>query len=75
MGLSEGETSGVVTGINSVYVINVTRSEDPGFISDDERELIVRQLLSQRQGQIRSQWITALREEADIVDDRRLFLQ
>ena len=75
LGMTEGETSSVISGINSVYVINITRSEDPGVISDEERQLITSQLLSQRQGQIRSRWITALREEADIVDNRRLFLQ
>ncbi|GMQ82841.1 MAG: peptidyl-prolyl cis-trans isomerase [Rhodothermia bacterium] len=75
LGMTEGETSSVITGINSVYVINVTRSEDPDVISDDDRRLITSQLLAQGQGQIRSQWITALREEANIVDDRRLFLQ
>ncbi|MCZ6705657.1 MAG: peptidylprolyl isomerase, partial [Bacteroidetes bacterium] len=75
IGMTEGETSGVLTGLNSVYVINVSRAESPGEITDDERRLITSQLLSQGQGLIRSQWIRALREEADIVDHRRLFLQ
>ena len=75
IGMTEGETSGVLTGLNSVYVINVSRAESPGEITDDERRLITSQLLSQGQGLIRSQWIQALREEADIVDHRRLFLQ
>ncbi|MCZ6758119.1 MAG: peptidylprolyl isomerase [Bacteroidetes bacterium] len=75
IGMTEGETSGVLTGVNSVYVINVSRAESPGEITDDERRLITSQLLSQGQGLIRSQWIRALREEADIVDHRRLFLQ
>lgn len=75
IGMTEGETSGVLTGLNSVYVINVSRAVSPGEITDDERRLITSQLLSQGQGLIRSQWIRALREESDIVDHRRLFLQ
>lgn len=75
LGLEEEETSSVIEGQSAVYVIHITRAEDAGIIPDEERSRVFDQLLQRRQSLIRSQWITSLREEADIVDNRRLFLQ
>lgn len=75
LGLDEGEMSGVITGQNAVYVIHIDRREEPGVLTDEAREALSIQLLTQRQNIVRSQWITFLHDEADIVDNRRLFLQ
>ncbi len=74
-GLEEGETSDVIVGQNAVYVIHVDKAEDAGVLTDEERARLSAQMLAQRQNIVRSQWITSLHDEADIVDDRRLFLQ
>ncbi len=75
MGLEVGETSDVISGANAVYVIHLENAEDAGVLSDADREQIAQQLLTSRQTTLRSQWITSLQESADIIDNRRLFLQ
>ena len=75
MGLEEGETSDVAVGANAVYVIHVVSSTEPSPLTDTERDEIASRLLSQRQAAVRSQWISALHESADIIDNRRMFLQ
>ena len=75
MSLGEGETSGVIEGANAVYVIQVTAVNEPGAIQPTEYTNLREQLASRQQNLVRAQWITALRESADIVDNRRIFLQ
>ena len=75
MAMAEGETSGVIEGANAVYVIQVTTVNDPGAIQPAEYTNLQDQLTSRQQNVVRAQWITALRETADIEDNRRLFLQ
>jgi len=75
MAMAEGETSGVVEGANAVYVIQVTGVQDPGPIQPSDFTSLQDQLTSRQQNIVRSQWITALRESADIEDNRRIFLQ
>ena len=73
--MGEGETSGAIAGSNSVYVIHVTAVSDPVAIQPSDFSRLQEQLRNQQQNLVRSQWITALRETADIVDNRRAFLQ
>lgn len=75
MGLNAGDISDVVIGINSVYVIRVDSVKEPEPATAEQREQVFAQLLARRQNLIRNQWISALRDEADIVDSRRLFQQ
>ncbi len=75
MAMEEGETSGVVEGENAVYVIQVTTAHDPGAPQPSDYSNLQEQLTSSQQNLVRAQWITALRESADIEDNRRLFLQ
>lgn len=75
MAMAEGETSGVVEGENAVYVIKVTAAHEPGAIQPSEYTSLQDQLTSRQQNIVRAQWITALRESADIEDNRRIFLQ
>ena len=75
MAMEAGETSEVVEGANAVYVIHVTAINTPGAIQPTEFTNLQDQLTSRQQNIVRSQWITALRESADIVDNRRVFLQ
>lgn len=75
LSMGEGETSGAIAGSNSVYVIHVTAVSDPVAIQPSDFSRLQEQLRNQQQNLVRSQWITALRETADIVDNRRAFLQ
>lgn len=72
-GLQQGQTSGIIEGTNAVYVLQVTRVEEPPKMTDAERDQLRQQLTTQRQGQVRNRWLTALREKADIRDNRRSF--
>jgi peptidyl-prolyl cis-trans isomerase D len=75
MRMAEGETSGVIEGANGVYVLQVTAVNNPGNIQPADFNSIREQMMSRQQNIVRAQWITALRESADIVDNRRIFLQ
>jgi peptidylprolyl isomerase/peptidyl-prolyl cis-trans isomerase D len=72
-GLKQGQTSRIVEGENAAYVLQVTQVADPPAMTDAERDQLRQQLTSQRQGQVRNRWLTALREKADIQDNRRSF--
>lgn len=72
-GLEEGETSSVVEGQNAAFVVQVTSVEEPPPITESEREKIRRELMNQRRKEVTSQWITSLREEAQIEDNRSVF--
>lgn len=75
MGMTAGSTSGVIKGENAAYVIMVTAVNKPPALDPSQYTALYEQLKNQRQGLVRTQWITALRESADIVDNRRIFLQ
>lgn len=75
LGLNEGAVSGVVQGENGAFVARVTNVNEPGPITDAQRQQIRQQLLTQRRGQIQRQWMESLRTEADIEDNRRQFFQ
>ncbi len=72
-GLQEGETSDVVAGENAAFVVQLTRLYEPPPLSEQMREQIRQQLLNQRRQQVMTQWLAALREQADIKDYRRRF--
>lgn len=75
LGMSEGETSRVVRGENAAFVIHVTDIQDPPPLEPDDYTRIREQLQNRRRAQVRSEWIAEMRESADIVDNRTLFLQ
>lgn len=75
LGLTVGSTSKVIEGESSAYVILVTALTEPQPLDPATFSALKEQLKNQRQNVVRSQWITALRESADIVDNRRLFQQ
>lgn len=75
MAMDAEETSGVIEGANAVYVIHVTGVNEPGAIQPSDYTNLQDQLTSRQQNIVRSQWITALRESANIEDNRRVFLQ
>ena len=70
LGLSEGETSGVVAGENGAFVLTVTRANEAAELTSQRREQVHQQLLQQRRQQVRQNWLAGLREEAEIVDNR-----
>ncbi len=72
-GLQEGETSGVVEGENASFVVQLTKLYEPPPLGEQMREQIRQQLLNQRRQQVLTQWLAALREQADIKDYRRRF--
>lgn len=76
LGLDEGETSGAVAGENAAFVIQATQVSpaDPSAMTAQQRQQIRNELLNQRRQRVQQQWIERLREEADIEDNRSLFL-
>lgn len=72
-GLSEGATSGVVAGENAAFVVEVVDVDEPAPITEREREELREELLAERRREVTSQWITSLRDRADIEDNRTLF--
>lgn len=75
MGLDSGSTSDVMRGESVAYIVRVTNVKEASPLEPSEIETIRQRLLTQRQNQVRQQWITALRESADLEDNRRFFLQ
>ncbi|NND73299.1 MAG: peptidylprolyl isomerase [Rhodothermales bacterium] len=73
-GLDDGEVSGVIEGDNAVFVIRRISSSNVGNITEAERGSIRGQLTQQKRNRLRSQLIASVRDEADIVDNRRIFL-
>jgi peptidyl-prolyl cis-trans isomerase D len=69
-GLEEGDTSGVVEGSNAAFVVQTTQKNTPPPLTDQRREQIRQQLLKQRQKEISSDWIAALKQDATIEDNR-----
>ena len=53
----------------------VTEKNDTDPLAPEMYSALYEQLKNQLQNLVRSQWITSLRESADIEDHRRLFLQ
>jgi peptidylprolyl isomerase/peptidyl-prolyl cis-trans isomerase D len=72
-GLDPGETSGVVEGENAAFVVRVTSMQEPPALTEAQHQQIRQQLLKQRQKEVSSQWIAALKEDATIKDQRSQF--
>ncbi len=75
LGMQTGATSDVVTGSNSVYVINVTQVNEPEAILPADFTSLQEQLTQQQKNLVRARWISTLREDAEVTDNRRFFLQ
>ncbi|MEZ4702913.1 MAG: peptidylprolyl isomerase [Rhodothermales bacterium] len=75
LAMDQGETSGVIKGANAAFIVQVTEVVAPPALGDAQREQLRNELLTQRRQLVTSQWLTALREQADVDDRRRLFLQ
>ena len=73
MGLDQGQTSRAVAGQNAAFVARVTEVNEPSEITEAQRTQIRQQLVQQRRQQIQQEWITALRNEAEIEDNRALY--
>jgi peptidylprolyl isomerase/peptidyl-prolyl cis-trans isomerase D len=74
-GLAEGQRSSPIEGQNNAFILEVTGITEPPDISPAEKERIRNQLLTQRRSVVRSQWLASLRDQAEITDNRRIFLQ
>ena len=74
LGLGAGQTSGVIEGANGVYVLHVAEVHEASPMTEADRDQLRSQLQSTRQSRVRGQWIAALREKSDIVDNRRRVL-
>jgi peptidylprolyl isomerase/peptidyl-prolyl cis-trans isomerase D len=72
-GLDQGKTSGVVEGENAAFVVRLTSMQEPPALTESQRQQIRQQLLKQRQQEVSSQWIAALKEDATIKDQRSQF--
>lgn len=75
MGLQSDQTSRVVGGANAAYVMRVTGVDEPAPLGESEREQLRTQLMQQRRSQVLQAWISSLRDEADIQDNRAQFLR
>jgi peptidyl-prolyl cis-trans isomerase D len=74
-GLQQGQTSRVVEGENAVFVLQVTGITEPAPLTAEQRDQMRQQLVSQRQQQVAGQWLSTLREQADVRDFRARFFQ
>jgi peptidyl-prolyl cis-trans isomerase D len=74
LGMTSGSTSEVIDGANGVFVLHVSTVNEAGDLADTERETLRTQMQTQNQNRVRSQWLTALREDSEIVDNRRRVL-
>ncbi len=75
LGLDEGRVSNVVAGENGVFVVRTTNVNEPPPITEAQRSRLRDQLLQQHRTEVRSSWLTQLRDEAKVEDHRRRFLQ
>ena len=75
LALEEGENTGVMEGANAVFVASIIRKVPPDSLEEGLRGRIREQLARQRESMLRSGWIGALRESAEIEDLRTDLLQ
>ena len=71
------ERSGPVAGESAIYVLHVINKTTPNMAttSPDAFENIRRQLEQELNNEYLSVWISELKEEADIIDNRFVLLQ
>jgi peptidylprolyl isomerase/peptidyl-prolyl cis-trans isomerase D len=70
-GLDEGETSGVVEGKNTAFVVRVTAMNEPSELTASKKQEIRQTLREERRKQVSNQWLAALKEDAKIKDQRQ----
>ena len=75
LSMASDEVSGVVEGQNGVFVVKATKVEEPTDMTDVQRSQIQNQLDTQLKQQATREWLAALRDQADIEDNRRFFQQ
>jgi peptidylprolyl isomerase/peptidyl-prolyl cis-trans isomerase D len=75
LSMNADQTSGIIEGTNAVFVVRVTGVTEPTPITDAEKTQLRTQLSNQLKTQATRQWLTALRDKADITDNRRFFAQ
>ncbi len=77
LGLPENGLSGVVEGENSVVVLQVQRRYEPSIesLTDAKRSELKKQLLQKKQQAVTSKWLSELKDNAVINDNRRTFIQ
>ena len=71
--MEDGQTSPVVEGRNGVFVVHITKVEEPSPITEAQKTQLETQLLSELRNKTTSEWLASLREEADVKDNRRFF--
>ena len=73
-GLSEGEVSEVVETDRAAYLIHLVEkqpADDAQFVT--EKESLQDRLLQQKKGEVWNEWFAAIRDHAEIKDNRHLF--
>ncbi len=75
LSMKADQTSGIVEGTNAVFVVRVTSVTEPAPISEIEKTQLKSQLSNEMKTAATREWIAALREKADIEDNRRFFSQ
>ena len=73
LGLSSGQVSDVVGGENAAFVLKVNSIDKPDPLTDQEKQQLRQQLVRQRQAELQNRWITQLRQDAEIEDNRAQF--
>lgn len=68
--LETGTVSPVIEGDNAVFALRLTDKAMPTAVPEAEKTTLRQQMLQQRRSQMMQEWITALRDQAEIVDNR-----
>jgi peptidyl-prolyl cis-trans isomerase D len=76
LGLGQNQTSNVVAGESAAFVIRVTElvEADPAQMSAEQREQIRNSLITRKIRQLSEEWMTDLRDRAEIQDYRAMLL-
>ena len=75
LNMEDNQTSGIIDGANAVFVVRATGVEEPAPLTDTVRGQLRNELSTQLKSQATREWLATLRENADIVDNRRVFAQ
>jgi len=74
LSVDKGQISGPVKGLRGYYIISVTdKTEFDSSAYSIQRSTIRNNLLQERKNTFINAWLTQLKEEADIVDNRHIF--
>ena len=75
LGMGNDQTSGVIKGQNGAFVVKATKVDAPAELTEVQRTQLETQLETQLKQQATREWLTSLRDKADIDDNRRFFSQ